>query len=103
MRIHAFHAALYSVLLISVAGPAWAGGAASTSWATAQYNNQRIGYNAREHTLNGTNVAKLKVKWSASLPGIANAQPVVVGNELYLGCWNGILYAVNTGTGQTAW
>ena len=45
------------------------------------------------------------LKWSATLPDWADATPAVSadGGTVYVGCWDGRLYALNTARGATRW
>lgn len=55
--------------------------------------------------LNRSNVAQLKLKWAFVFPDtqIASSQPTVVDNTLYVGSWNGKVYALNAHNGKLKW
>ncbi|MHB8629570.1 MAG: outer membrane protein assembly factor BamB family protein [Aggregatilineales bacterium] len=65
--------------------------------------NQR--YNGAEKMLTPTNVGSLTLKWTFAFPDtmVAANEPIVIGNTVYVGSWNGHVYALDTATGQPRW
>jgi outer membrane protein assembly factor BamB len=41
--------------------------------------------------------------WNASIPDFVSASPLVLGNSVYFGCQNGILYCLKTSDGTQRW
>jgi len=44
-----------------------------------------------------------KTIWKKSLPCRSESSPVVLGNRMFFGCENGVLYAVKTSNGEEIW
>jgi len=53
--------------------------------------------------LTATNVQTLKPKWFFPTGDSVTANPVKVGNRVYVGSWDGNFYAINATTGKQAW
>ncbi|MGH7294998.1 MAG: PQQ-binding-like beta-propeller repeat protein, partial [Polyangiaceae bacterium] len=53
--------------------------------------------------LSTTTAAKLAVKWKYAAAGEISATPAVVGGQLYVGDWGGMMTRIDTGTGQAVW
>ncbi|MCU1450489.1 MAG: Pyrrolo-quinoline quinone repeat-containing protein, partial [Acidimicrobiales bacterium] len=53
--------------------------------------------------LNATNVHTLAPKWFFKTGDAVTANPVVVGNRVYVGSWDGNFYAIDKTTGTQAW
>lgn len=55
--------------------------------------------------LNGSQLAKLKLKWAFGYPGATTAygQPAVAGGRLFVGSARGTVYALDARTGCTQW
>jgi polyvinyl alcohol dehydrogenase (cytochrome) len=47
--------------------------------------------------------AKLAVKWTYSAAGEISATPAVVGGQLYVGDWGGMMTRIDAATGQVVW
>src|SRR5438477_6466620 len=60
-----------------------------------------------ETGINSSNVASLGTKWTFTTGGLVSASPAVATingvSTVYVGSWNGILYALNAVTGQQLW
>ncbi len=56
-----------------------------------------------EHTLAPTNVSQLAERWTIPSNGSDFSAPIVVGDTLYFGSWNGTESAVNASTGAIEW
>jgi polyvinyl alcohol dehydrogenase (cytochrome) len=54
-------------------------------------------------SLNKQSVSRLAVKWSFKAAGDVSATPAVVGNELYVADWGGMLNKLNAQTGKVTW
>jgi polyvinyl alcohol dehydrogenase (cytochrome) len=49
-------------------------------------------------------VPRLKVKWAFAYPGpLVGTQPTIIGDHLYVGTANGLVYSLNAKTGCTYW
>jgi polyvinyl alcohol dehydrogenase (cytochrome) len=54
--------------------------------------------------IQAADVPKLKVKWVFAYPGpLVGTQPTIIGDHLYVGTANGLLYSLNAKTGCTYW
>jgi polyvinyl alcohol dehydrogenase (cytochrome) len=54
--------------------------------------------------ISAADVSKLKVKWAFAYPGpLVGTQPTVIGDHLWVGTTNGLLYSLNAKTGCTYW
>ena len=53
--------------------------------------------------LNTTNVHTLVPKWFFKTGDAVTANPVVVGNRVYVGSWDGNFYAIERKTGHQRW
>lgn len=83
-----------------------------TDWSTFGDNLQRTNYNPNESTLGPSNVASLKLSWSANLGAAVTDQPVIATNVsiggtpttvAYIGTEAGKFYALNADTGAVIW
>ena len=65
--------------------------------------NQR--YNRAETSITSANVQQLALKWSFAFPDtmVAANEPIVIGDTVYIGSWNGHVYALSALTGQLRW
>jgi polyvinyl alcohol dehydrogenase (cytochrome) len=55
--------------------------------------------------LDAADVPRLKLKWAFGFPGVtrAQAQPTIMGGQLFVGSQNGKVYALDANTGCTHW
>jgi|GEM_PF-2944812 len=87
-----------------MAGPSNQGASvAADEWPTYMYDAQRSGFNRGEVRLSPDNAANLKLLWKRKIGDIIAAQPIVKGDTVYLGAWDGFLYALNTEDGAVKW
>jgi len=72
----------------------WGAGAANT-----RFQSQEFG------RLAAADVPKLKLRWAFAFPqqSMMAAQPAVIGNHLYIGSADGVIYALNANTGCIYW
>jgi outer membrane protein assembly factor BamB len=54
-------------------------------------------------TIAPSNLAGLRVRWQIKLGAVADTQPLVVGNTLYITATDGTTYAVDTTRGRILW
>ena len=79
---------------IRLDGPAWNG------WGRDIENSR---YQSQPD-IPAADVSKLKVKWAFAYPGpLVGTQPTIVGDHLYVGTANGLVYSLNAKTGCTYW
>jgi polyvinyl alcohol dehydrogenase (cytochrome) len=79
------------------AGPVWNGWGATPA-------NTRF-QPAAAAGLGANDVPRLKLRWAFGFPGAssASAQPVVFGGRLYVGSWDGDVYALDAASGCIHW
>jgi polyvinyl alcohol dehydrogenase (cytochrome) len=79
--------------------------AASDDWPAFMYNGARTGSNAGEVRLSPENAGKLRLLWKQRLGegNVLAAQPIVKGDTVYVGSWDGFLYALNKADGSVRW
>ncbi|MEP7287378.1 MAG: PQQ-binding-like beta-propeller repeat protein [Chloroflexota bacterium] len=87
---------------VQAAGPVTANTADWPSWGYDLSNHR---YNANETAITPATVGKLKVRWTFAFPDtmINSNQPTVIGDTVYVGSWNGNVYAIDMATGQQRW
>jgi polyvinyl alcohol dehydrogenase (cytochrome) len=99
------------LLIVVISSPA-PGHAQSTSlsnsrsdWPTwgGDLGNQR--YNGAESAITAASVQQLALKWTFAFPDtmVAANEPIVIGDTVYVGSWNGHVYALAAATGQLRW
>src|SRR5690349_3500697 len=74
-------------------------------WPEYMYDGGRSGFNPGEAKLSPDNAKNLKLLWKVKLGDgspIA-AQPIVYSGTIYLGSWDGFMYALNTADGSVNW
>lgn len=72
-------------------------------WPTYMYDAARSGFNSAEMRLSPDNASKLKLVWKQKLGNVLAAQPIVKGGLIYLGSWDGFMYALNIADGSVKW
>ncbi|HEY0068593.1 MAG TPA: PQQ-binding-like beta-propeller repeat protein [Chloroflexia bacterium] len=76
---------------------------ARDEWPAYMQNGARTGFNAGETRLSPANASKLKLLWKVQLGNVLAAQPIVKNGIVYVGSWNGSLYAFDTKNGSQLW
>ncbi|HLY27508.1 MAG TPA: PQQ-binding-like beta-propeller repeat protein [Aggregatilineales bacterium] len=96
---------LILLLTPTAAIPALSDGGSNADWPMWGYDLANHRYNPGEMMLTPANVGKLQRKWTFAFPntGIASTTPTVVGDTVYVGSWNGHVYALDTTTGTQRW
>ncbi|HEU5441791.1 MAG TPA: PQQ-binding-like beta-propeller repeat protein [Ktedonobacterales bacterium] len=84
-----------------VAGPSIA--EAVGNWATYVHDAGHSGYNGAEQAINPTSAPGLKRVWRHWTSGVTATQPIVIGNTVYWGSWDGFEHATNATTGAFVW
>ncbi len=77
--------------------------ALAADWPMYMYDLTHSSNQNAEQILNTTNITSLKKLWSYKTGGIIAAQPVVYGSTVYVGSWDGNMYAFNRDTGIPLW
>jgi polyvinyl alcohol dehydrogenase (cytochrome) len=97
---------LWSTGFAAQSTPQMRGAVAPSNWPTYNYNLAASGDNTAETTLTTTTFPRLKVKWTAHGANGLSAQPIVVGNVVYWGSWDGNMHATalsGTNAGKSIW
>src|SRR5260221_8885291 len=78
---------------------------APADWPSWGYDLGNHRYNANEKTITTANVKNLKLLWAFAFPDtmVASSQPTVAGDTVYVGSWNGNVYAIDVKTGKKRW
>lgn len=78
---------------------------APNDWPTYMYDGGRSGFNAGETRLSPANAKSLKLLWRQKIGDgkPMAAQPIVYSGTLYIGSWDGYLYALNAQDGSVKW
>ena len=75
----------------------------SADWPRFGYDLHNTRFNAREKILSPSNVGRLKLKWSHEIGAPVQSAPVIIGNTLFTGAWDGCYYALDAQTGAQVW
>ncbi len=80
-------------------------GSSNADWPMWGYDLGNHRYNPNETTITPANVGKLKLRWAFAFPDtmISSSQPTVIGDTVYVGSWNGNVYALDVATGKQKW
>jgi len=84
-------------------GGADGGNGTSLDWPTYLHDNLRTSTAPLETQLSPSSAANLKLLWTFQTGGAIEASPIIVGNVLYLGSWDGYEYAVDAIDGGQIW
>jgi outer membrane protein assembly factor BamB len=85
----------------ALAGTSTVGGACTSDWRTYGGSAHHTFNNAT--CLDQVNVHTLAPKWFFKTGDAVTANPVVVGNRVYVGSWDGNFYAIDKATGTQVW
>jgi polyvinyl alcohol dehydrogenase (cytochrome) len=86
--------------------PAPAACPALADWPTYGFDLTRNRFNPQEGLINANTVSRLKVRWffpTGSGTAAVSASPSVVEGVVYVGSWNGTMYAIDAFSGQPLW
>lgn len=75
---------------------------AAAEWPMYQRDPAHTGY-AVASRINTTNVANLNQAWSYQTGGLVTGTPVVAGGTVYIGSWDGKMYALREADGSLVW
>jgi len=60
-------------------------------------------FTAVQAAIDKTNVASLTLAWKVPMPDAVSAPPSVVGGVVYVGAWDGVMYALDAESGAVHW
>ncbi|HVO43821.1 MAG TPA: PQQ-binding-like beta-propeller repeat protein [Aggregatilineales bacterium] len=82
-----------------------AGSPEDAGWPMWGHDLSNHRYNDAETTLTADTVRRLTLKWTFAFPNtyIASSQPTVIGDTVYVGGWNGYIYALDSRSGRERW
>lgn len=93
------------VLAVVLVGPAPALGKTTDvgryDWPTYGHDLNRTFHGSTE--LNRSSVGSLESRWFFRTGGPVTANPIRVGNTIYVGSWDGCFYAIDVRTGRARW
>ncbi|MGH9136201.1 MAG: PQQ-binding-like beta-propeller repeat protein [Acidimicrobiales bacterium] len=97
-----------SLLATGSAAPTTAGGPASSEWACPDWGMygrtlSRTFATDCPSPINPRTVWRLAPAWFVDLPVPVTASPAVVGGVVYIGAWDGVLYALDARSGAIRW
>ena len=90
----------------ATSAPAPASCPAPADWPTYGFDLTRNRFNPQEGLINADTVSQLDVRWffsTGSGTAFVSASPSVVEGVVYVGSWNGTMYALDAFSGQTLW
>jgi polyvinyl alcohol dehydrogenase (cytochrome) len=71
-------------------------------WSTYQHDSAHTGY-CIESSLDRAGISKLKENWRFDTGGMVTGTPIVSGGTVYVGSWDGFMYALRESTGEQLW
>jgi outer membrane protein assembly factor BamB len=74
-----------------------------TDWAKFHFDSNNSGFNPYENVLDPSNVGSLAQRWTAKTGGAVYSSPAVANGVVYVGSYNGKVYALNASTGASVW
>src|SRR5438093_7109863 len=90
----------------ATSAPAPASCPAPVDWSTYGFDLTRNRFNPEEGLINAATVSQLDVQWffsTGSGTAFVSASPSVVDGVVYVGAWNGTMYALDAFSGQPLW
>jgi outer membrane protein assembly factor BamB len=75
---------------------------AAAEWPMYQRDAAHTGY-AVASNISASNIANLRQAWSYQTGSIVTGTPVVAGGIVYIGSWDGRMYALREADGQVVW
>jgi polyvinyl alcohol dehydrogenase (cytochrome) len=63
----------------------------------------RHSFTAVQAAVDKTNVASLQLAWKVPMPDAVSAPPSVVSGVVYIGAWDGVMYALDAESGAVRW
>jgi polyvinyl alcohol dehydrogenase (cytochrome) len=89
--------------LLAVAATLLCAPALAVRWPTYGFDLTRSRFNPAEHRIGPTSVGRLAVRWFVPTGAPVSASPSVVRGTVYVGSWNGKMYALEASTGRMRW
>ena len=89
---------LFALAATLLCGPAFA-----VRWTTYGFDLERSRFNPAEHRISRTSVGRLAVRWFFPTGAPVSASPSVVHGTVYVGSWNGTMYALEASSGRMRW
>jgi outer membrane protein assembly factor BamB len=80
-----------------------AAAASPGDWTTFAHDSGHSGFDSAETAITPTTAAGLKLAWTRTAGGVTATQPVIAGNVVYWGSWDGYEHATNATTGAIVW
>jgi outer membrane protein assembly factor BamB len=74
-----------------------------TDWVQFGFNRERTRFNVFENVINTSNVSNLTQDWIATPGDVNYSSPAVANGIVYIGSYDGELYAFNAVTGTQVW
>jgi hypothetical protein len=74
----------------------------TADWSTYQHDSAHTGY-CIESNLQAVQLSKLKENWRFDTGGMVTGTPIVSGGSVYVGSWDGFMYALRESTGELLW
>src|SRR3990170_648879 len=74
-----------------------------STWTQHGFDLSNTAYNSFETEIRASTVGRLKLKWTFPVDEMVPTTPAVVDGIVYVGTWEGILYALDTKTGREIW
>src|SRR5215831_6289559 len=72
-------------------------------WPTYGFDLTRSRFNPVEHRIGPSTIPRLAVRWFFPTGAAVSASPSVVSGTVYVGAWNGKMYALAASTGRMRW
>ncbi|HSE98520.1 MAG TPA: PQQ-binding-like beta-propeller repeat protein, partial [Blastocatellia bacterium] len=75
----------------------------SSDWLSHGWDIEQTRHNTGESVLGPQNVSRLKLQWNFETGSGITGTPVVVGDRVIVGSWDGRVYALNRNSGKMLW
>jgi polyvinyl alcohol dehydrogenase (cytochrome) len=89
--------------LLALVATLFCASAQAVRWPTYGFDLTRSRFNPAERRIGPNSVGRLAVRWFFQTAAPVSASPSVVGGTVYVGSWNGNMYALAAATGQPRW
>jgi polyvinyl alcohol dehydrogenase (cytochrome) len=75
----------------------------SADWSRYGFDLHNTRFNGQENTLGRGNVDRLRLKWRHQIGAPIQSTPLVIGDTLFVGAWDGHYYGLDSSTGDQKW
>jgi glucose dehydrogenase len=75
----------------------------SADWSRYGFDLHNTRFNGQENTLGRGTVDRLKLKWRHRIGAPIQSTPLVIGDTLFVGAWDGHYYGLDSRTGERKW